>query len=68
VGLLWAARVMVTPGRGQSRTDGDLSVRAGLPRPGQEGVIRPLPCAYPGGDTLYRGQDPSREGGLISEH
>jgi hypothetical protein len=60
VGLVWAAGVMFTPGRGQSRTDGDLSVRAGLQRPGQEGVIRPLPCAYPGGDTFTGARIPRR--------
>ena len=59
---------MIKPGRGQSRTDGDLSVRAGLQRPGTRRGHPALPCAYPGGDTLYRGQDPSREGGLISAH
>ena len=59
---------MITPGHGQSRTNGDLSGPAGLQRPGQEGVIGPLPRANPGGQDFYRGQDPSPEGGLISAH
>jgi hypothetical protein len=43
--------------------------RAGRPgAPGREGVIRPLPCTCPGGEAFHEGQNPSREGGLISEH
>ena len=52
VGLLWAAWAMITPGHGQSRTKASRSGPADLPRPGQKGVIRPLPAHTSGGGTL----------------
>jgi hypothetical protein len=47
VGLLCAACVMITPGHGRSRTNGDLSVPAGLQRPGQKGSSGPCPAHTP---------------------
>jgi hypothetical protein len=42
--------------------------RAGRPgAPGRERVIRPLPCAYPDGETFYRGQNPSREPSIFPD-
>jgi hypothetical protein len=67
VGLLWAAWAMITPGHGQSRTKASRSGPADLPRPGQKGSSGPC-LRIPRVAKLYRGQNPSREGGLISEH
>jgi len=59
--------VMVTPGHGQSRTNGDLSVRADPQRPRKKGSSGPCPAHTPVA-TLLPGQNSSLEGGLISEH
>jgi hypothetical protein len=51
--------VMITPGHDHSRTNDSLSVPAGREHPGQKGSFRPLPCAYPGGETFMGARIPS---------
>ena len=55
---------MLTPGHGQSRTNGSLSVPAGLQRPGENGSSDPCPAHTPVANPFYESQNPSREGGL----
>jgi hypothetical protein len=54
VGLLWAARVAITPGHGQSRTNRSRIVPADLKHPREKGSSDPCPCAHPGSEPLMR--------------
>src|SRR6185437_8979856 len=46
--LVWAAWALITPGHGQSSTNGSLSVPAGLGHPKEKGSSDPCPAHAPG--------------------